>query len=182
MPAFGDVGSSGVGWNTICVVFTKRPNSGGYSLGRRTTGAWWVFIASAIAEVAFCVDDIVVLLVDALSFDVSAPSARDACHSTPTATRREGWVFDEKVDGWRMVAYKDDDHVQLVSRNGVDHTWRFSDVAAAIAKLCARMLAIDGEVAIYDVKLRSRFDWLREPDADAVATPPMFMVFDLLHQ
>src|SRR5262245_16727962 len=66
MPAFGDVGSSGVGWNTICVVFTKRPNSGGYSLGRRTTGAWWVFIASAIAEVAFCVVDIVVLLVDAL--------------------------------------------------------------------------------------------------------------------
>jgi len=41
---------------------------------------------------------------------------------------------------------------------------------------------LDGEVAIYDEKLRSRFDWLREPDADAIATPPMFMVFDLLHQ
>ena len=41
---------------------------------------------------------------------------------------------------------------------------------------------LDGEVAIYDEQLRSRFDWLREPDADAVATPPMFMVFDLLHQ
>jgi len=36
--------------------------------------------------------------------------------------------------------------------------------------------------AIYDQQLRSRFDWLREPDPDAVATPPMFMVFDLLHQ
>jgi bifunctional non-homologous end joining protein LigD len=54
-------------------------------------------------------------------------------------------------------------------------------VAAAIAKLCARTLAIDGEVAIYDDKLRSRFDWLREPDPDAVATPPVFMAFDLLH-
>jgi len=41
---------------------------------------------------------------------------------------------------------------------------------------------LDGEVAIYDQQLRSRFGWLREPDADAVATPPMFMVFDLLHQ
>jgi bifunctional non-homologous end joining protein LigD len=41
---------------------------------------------------------------------------------------------------------------------------------------------LDGEVSIYDEKLRSRFDWLREPDADAVATPPMFMVFDLLHE
>src|SRR5215470_9140677 len=95
--------------------------------------------------------------------------------------RREGWVFEEKVDGWRMVAYKDDDHVQLVSRNGVDHTWRFADVAAAIAKLCARTLAIDGEVAIYDQQLRSRFDWLRDPDPNAVASPPLLMAFDLLY-
>ena len=36
-------------------------------------------------------------------------------------------------------------------------------------------------MAIYDEKLRSRFDWLREPDPDAVATPPMFIAFDLLH-
>ena len=40
---------------------------------------------------------------------------------------------------------------------------------------------LEGEVAIYDQQLRSRFDWLREPDAEAVATPPMFMAFDLLH-
>jgi ATP-dependent DNA ligase len=45
-----------------------------------------------------------------------------------------------------------------------------------------RTLAIDGEVAIYDDKLRSRFDWLREPHADAVATPPLLMAFDLLYQ
>jgi len=55
-------------------------------------------------------------------------------------------------------------------------------IAAAVAKLSARALVLDGEVAIYDEKLRSRFDWLREPDAGAVARPPMFMAFDLLHQ
>jgi ATP-dependent DNA ligase len=43
-------------------------------------------------------------------------------------------------------------------------------------------VVLDGEVAIFDQQLRSRFDWLREPDPDAVATPPMFMVFDLLHR
>ena len=41
---------------------------------------------------------------------------------------------------------------------------------------------LDGEVAIFDEKLRSRFDWLREPDPDAVATPPVLMAFDLLRQ
>jgi bifunctional non-homologous end joining protein LigD len=91
-------------------------------------------------------------------------------------------VYEEKVDGWRMLAYKDGQRVRLVSRNGRDHTRRFHGIAAAIAKLSARSLVLDGEVAIYDGKLRSRFEWLREPDANVVATPPMFMAFDLLHQ
>src|SRR5499433_159354 len=104
----------------------------------------------------------------------------------PTLVRepfhRDGWIYEENVDGWRIVAYKDGARVRLVSRNGRDHTRRFAGIAAAVAKLAAHALVLDGEVAIYDERLRSRFDWLREPDVDAVATPPMFMVFDLLHQ
>jgi bifunctional non-homologous end joining protein LigD len=96
--------------------------------------------------------------------------------------RREGWVFEEKVDGWRILAYKDGERVRLVSRNGRDNTRRFADIAVAVSKLSVRSLVLDGEVAIYDQQLRSRFDWLREPDPDAVATPPMYMVFDLLHR
>jgi bifunctional non-homologous end joining protein LigD len=91
-------------------------------------------------------------------------------------------VYEEKVDGWRIVAYKDGQRVRLVSRNGVDHTRRFADLAAAVAKLSARTLVLDGEIAIYDEQLRSRFDWLREPDANAVATPPLLMAFDLMYR
>ena len=86
------------------------------------------------------------------------------------------------MDGWRIVAYKDGQRVRLLSRHGVDHTKRFADVAAAITKLSARILVLDGEIAIYDQKLRSRFEWLREPDPDAVATPPPYMAFDVLFQ
>jgi bifunctional non-homologous end joining protein LigD len=104
----------------------------------------------------------------------------------PTPVRepfnRDGWVYEEKVDGWRILAYKDRDRVRLVIRHGRDHTRRFADVAAAVSKLSARSLVLDGEVAIYDQQLRSRFDWLREPHRDAVATPPVLMAFDLLHQ
>jgi bifunctional non-homologous end joining protein LigD len=102
----------------------------------------------------------------------------------PTLARppfhRDGWVYEEKVDGWRIVAYKDRERVRLISRNGGDHTRRFGRIAAAIEKLSARTLVLDGEVAIYDEQLRSRFDWLREPDPEAVATPPLLMVFDVL--
>src|SRR5262245_38459177 len=104
----------------------------------------------------------------------------------PTQVRepfhRDGWVFEEKVDGWRMLAYKDVARVRLVSRNGVDHTRRFRAIAAAVTKLSARTLVVDGEVAIFDQQLRSRFDWLRELDPDAVATPPMYIAFDLLYR
>jgi hypothetical protein len=46
----------------------------------------------------------------------------------------------------------------------------FRDIAAAISKLSARTLVLDGEVAIYDQQLRSRFDWRRGPDMAAVAS------------
>ena len=86
----------------------------------------------------------------------------------PTLVRspfhRPGFVYEEKIDGYRMLAYKDGARVRLVSRNKVDHTRRFSEIAAAVAKFSARSLVLDAEVAIYDEMLRSRFDWLREPD------------------
>jgi len=104
----------------------------------------------------------------------------------PTLVRepfhRDGWVYEEKVDGWRMLAYKDGVRVRLISRNGRDHTRRFAAIAESVSKLSANSLVLDGEVAIYDEKLRSRFDWLHEQDVGAVATPPMFMAFDVLHQ
>jgi ATP-dependent DNA ligase len=64
----------------------------------------------------------------------------------------------------------------------VDHARRFRDIAAAISKLSTRTLVLDGEVVIFDEQLRSRFDWLREPDRAAVAWPPVYMAFDLLYR
>ena len=99
--------------------------------------------------------------------------------------RQSGGVYITDSSGPPSLNRRDDrlDIVRawLDERFGRDHTRRFAGVAAAVAKLSARALVLDGEVAIYDQQLRSCFDWLREPDADAVATPPMFMAFDLLH-
>jgi bifunctional non-homologous end joining protein LigD len=104
----------------------------------------------------------------------------------PTLVRepfhRDGWIYEEKVDGWRILAYKDGSRVRLLSRTGVDHARRFRDVAAAIAALPVRTLVLDGEVAIFDEQLRSRFEWLRQPEPEAVASPPIFMAFDLLYR
>jgi hypothetical protein len=42
---------------------------------------------------------------------------------------RPGLVYEEKVDGWRILAYKDGATVGLVSRTGVEHSKRFRGVA-----------------------------------------------------
>ncbi len=96
---------------------------------------------------------------------------------------RAGWVYEEKYDGWRMVAYKDRDRdqVQLVSRPGQDHTRRFPELVAAIQALSPATLILDGEVCIFDQSLISRFEWRRHGKPPGVATPPMFMAFDCLH-
>ena len=41
---------------------------------------------------------------------------------------------------------------------------------------------LDGEVAIFDQALRSRFDLLRESDPSIIATPPFYMAFDVLYR
>jgi bifunctional non-homologous end joining protein LigD len=93
-----------------------------------------------------------------------------------------GWVYEEKIDGYRMLASRDGKPVRLVSRTGVDHGKRFPDLVAAVASLPVKTLVLDDEVAVFDQQLRSRFDWLRDPDPDAVASPPLFMAFDMLYQ
>lgn len=92
----------------------------------------------------------------------------------------KGWVYEEKVDGYRIVAHKDEGAVSIVSRQGKDHTARFPELANALASLPGRTFILDGEVAVYDQAHISRFEWLRARPKDGRATLPAYMVFDVL--
>jgi bifunctional non-homologous end joining protein LigD len=56
-----------------------------------------------------------------------------------------GWVYEEKVDGWRVLAYKDAAGVHLMSRQGRDLTRRFPELAAAVKALGTPTLLLDGK-------------------------------------
>jgi bifunctional non-homologous end joining protein LigD len=92
-----------------------------------------------------------------------------------------GWIYEEKVDGWRVLAYKDAAGVRLVSQNARDLTRRFPDLVTAVAELEVQGLILDGEIAIFDSRLVSRFEWLRGRPKDETATPPILIAFDCLH-
>ena len=102
----------------------------------------------------------------------------------PTLVRepfhRPDWVFEEKYDGWRMLAFKDGDIVRLVSRQGVDHTKRFDEIAIAVSHVPAERLILDGEVCVFDEDLVSQFQYLPAPPSQVRATPAVFMAFDCL--
>jgi bifunctional non-homologous end joining protein LigD len=84
-------------------------------------------------------------------------------HATQVATpfHRPGWIYEEKVDGYRMAAMKTDDGARLISRNGIHHSNRFPALVQALTALSAAPFLIDGEIAIYDQALVSRFEWMR---------------------
>lgn len=88
---------------------------------------------------------------------------------------RPGWVYEEKYDGDRILAYKDGARVRLLSRNGKDNTGRFPKIAAAVGKLRPATLLLDGEVVIFDRKRVSRFQLLQQDKGE-----PVYAVFDCL--
>jgi ATP-dependent DNA ligase len=67
-------------------------------------------------------------------------------HATQLARpfHTKGWVYEEKYNGWRMLAVKEPGGVRLVSWNGRDHTKRFNAIAEALAALKPKTLTLDG--------------------------------------
>jgi bifunctional non-homologous end joining protein LigD len=94
---------------------------------------------------------------------------------------RPGWVYEEKYDGYRMVAYKDGDRVRLISRNQKDFTRQFAEIAEAVAALKAKTLILDGEVAVFDENLVSHLGYLRGAPEEKLLTPSVFVAFDCLY-
>jgi len=78
---------------------------------------------------------------------------------------RPGWVYEEKYDGYRILAYKEGERVTLYSRNAKDRTATFISVAEAVAKLPFRTLLLDGEVLVFDRGRVSRFQLLQNQSA-----------------
>lgn len=86
------------------------------------------------------------------------------------------WIFEEKYDGVRILAYKEGESVSLISRNAIDRTDRYPHIAAAVGRLEARTLALDGEIVVFDSKHVSRFELLQQKKGT-----PRYAVFDLLY-
>jgi len=99
------------------------------------------------------------------------------------------WLFEPKLDGYRVLAFVRDGAVKLRSRRGLDLTPAFPQIAAELAQQSADMI-LDGEVLALDAAGRPSFNalqnrtQLKTPREIATAdktTPAILYCFDLLH-
>ena len=69
---------------------------------------------------------------------------------------REGWVYEEKYDGDRILAYKEGQRITLLSRNAKDRNADFATIVAALQELPATTLLLDGEAVVFTERRSER--------------------------
>lgn len=93
----------------------------------------------------------------------------------------DGWVHEQKFDGYRIVAVREraGAPVRLYTRRGNDWTARFPAIADAVAALPGGRLVLDGEVAAVGPDGITRFQLLQQ--SLGTRDPRLaYFVFDLL--
>jgi len=116
-------------------------------------------------------------------FQVMLATARDKPFT------KEGWIFEIKYDGYRLIVDGAAGEPVLWSRNGNDITATFPDIARAVRGLPYEGIVLDGEVVVHDesglpsFSLLQRRGRLQRSSAVARAAldlPAVFYAFDLL--
>ncbi len=87
------------------------------------------------------------------------------------------WIFENKYDGYRALAYIDK-QVKLKSRNG--NAFHYTPVEAEL-KAIGHQVILDGEVVIEDEKGNSRFEWLQDYKDNPKRGRIKYYVFDILY-
>ena len=82
--------------------------------------------------------------------------------SADDAFTRDGWIFELKLDGYRLIAGKAHGEARLLTRNGNDYTEVFPEVARAIKALPLDNFVLDGEVVVLDAHGKPSFSRLQQ--------------------
>jgi len=102
---------------------------------------------------------------------------------------KAGWLFELKLDGYRVRAARDGAEAQLITRNGHDIAETFPEIARALAALPYDDVILDGELVVPDDAGRPSFQRLQnrarvsralDVRRAAVETPAVLYAFDLL--
>jgi len=131
--------------------------------------------------------------VESLGAPARALEPREVALTLATLAQRppagDDWCFEIKYDGVRVLAWKEDEEVQLVGRSGEDVTARYPEVASGLRSLAVPRFLLDGEIIAEDEtgkpsfqRLQARMGLTRPRDIAAMAprVPVRAVFFDCL--
>lgn len=101
------------------------------------------------------------------------------CVRVPQLPEGNGWLYEIKQDGYRVVGVVDGGTVLLYSISGLDYTQQFRHIAFALRNLKSGNLVLDGEIVALDEQGRASFQELQ--NHKSTRRPIVYYVFDLLH-
>lgn len=97
------------------------------------------------------------------------------------------WQYEPKWDGFRCLAFRDGDSIELQSKSGQSLTRYFPELVEALAALKAERFVIDGEIVVpqgkgfsFDALLQRIHPAQSRVERLAGETPAQMIVFDLL--
>jgi bifunctional non-homologous end joining protein LigD len=104
----------------------------------------------------------------------------------------DGWTFEPKYDGIRVLAFVTDDDAVLITRNGKDKSAQFPEIVEALRAIAAKkkkdfvldgeiVALIDGEPGRYqDLQSRMHVKESNLIERHRTSTPSAFILFDIL--
>lgn len=90
------------------------------------------------------------------------------------------WLFEPKLDGYRIIAIVRDRSVRLISRRGLDVTAQFPRLSEPLAKQPHADLVLDGEIVALNERGAPSFQHLQDRGRDP-GLELIYYVFDLLY-
>ncbi len=102
----------------------------------------------------------------------------------------QDWLYEIKWDGYRALAFVENDRVRLYSRNRNELTAEFPELRDLASRVKARQAVLDGEIVAIDEQGRSSFSLMQQRTgfrelgrvgAKDRAVPVLYYVFDLLY-
>jgi bifunctional non-homologous end joining protein LigD len=90
------------------------------------------------------------------------------------------WIFETKWDGYRSVCFLKNGKAQFVSRNHIEMTPQYPELANIGKQVRAKEAILDGEICALDARGIPRFQMLQRKGG-AQRPPIVYFVFDLLY-
>ncbi|HEU0202148.1 MAG TPA: DNA ligase D [Burkholderiaceae bacterium] len=109
--------------------------------------------------------------------------------AAPASFNDRRWLFEPKLDGYRVLAHVTLERVCLRSRGGLDLTAAFPGIVEDLAAQLVQPLVLDGEIIAFQdgqpsfnaLQNRARLHNKVDVDAAERTTPCVFFCFDVLH-